>query len=148
MIRKMGMDDLDIVTKIDAACFPIPWNTDQYTYELKDNAYAFLFVLETEEGIVGFIDFWITFDICQLAKIAVLPQYRNRHFAHELMEMMIAFTERKGCENISLEVRTSNTAAHHLYAAFDFIKVNVRKNYYNDNGEDADVLIKALGGAL
>ena len=47
---------------------------------------------------------------------------------------------------ISLEVRVSNTAAHKLYEAYDFIKVNVRKQYYQDNGEDAGFLIKAIGG--
>ena len=47
-----------------------------------------------------------------------------------------------------LEVRPSNVAARGLYDSYEFIKVNIRKGYYNDNGEDAIVMCKALGGNL
>lgn len=147
MIRRMEIADLEQVVDIDAQSFPIAWNKAQYTYELVENEFAYLYVLETSaDGIVAFIDFWITFEICQLAKIAVLPTFRQHHYARELMNTMIQVAEQEGCENISLEVRTSNTIAHRLYEQFSFIKVNERKQYYQDNGENADVLIKVLGG--
>ena len=53
----------------------------------------------------------LTFDIAQLAKIAVLPQYRGRHYAHRMMDQMIKDVEEKHCETLSLEVRVSNIAA-------------------------------------
>lgn len=146
MLRAMNKKDLKQIVAIDAICFPIPWNEKQYLYELKENDYAFLYVLELEGIIIGYVDYWITFDICQLAKIAVLPQYRNQHYAHQLMDQMILDASLKGCESISLEVRISNQSAQKLYASYEFINVNIRKNYYQDNGEDAYVLVKALGG--
>lgn len=146
MIRKMRIEDCFIVSQIDAECFPIPWTKEQYEREFNENEFAYLYVLEDNNKIIGFIDFWITFDCCQLAKIAVLPSYRGNHYAHLLMDKMIDKAEQEHCEIISLEVRISNSAAHKLYEAYDFIKVNVRKQYYQDNGEDADFLIKALGG--
>lgn len=146
MLREMLQTDLDEVVYIDSLCFPIPWNKQQYTYELDDNAYASLYVLLDGNTLIGYIDFWITFEICQLAKIAIHPDYRGKHHANELMEAMIKEAQQKKCENISLEVRSSNMVALGLYKAYDFIKVNVRKQYYQDNGEDALVLVKALGG--
>lgn len=146
MLRTMTKEDITQIVAIDAICFPIPWKDDQYLYELEENDYALLYVLEQDHHIIGYIDFWITFDICQLAKIAVLPQYQGAHYAHILMDQMIQDAQAKQCETISLEVRVSNTNAKRLYEAYDFIKVNVRKGYYQDNGEDADVLVKALGG--
>lgn len=146
MLRNMTKKDIEQITAIDAVCFPVPWKEKQYLYELEENDYAYLYVLEKNDQIIGYIDFWITFDICQLAKIAVLPQYQGEHHAHILMDQMIQDAQAKQCETISLEVRVSNQNAQKLYAAYDFIKVNVRKGYYQDNGEDADVLVKALGG--
>lgn len=146
MIRRMKTADAAVVAEIDSLCFPVPWKKQQYEAELKDNDFAFLYVLEQEGAVVGFIDFWITFDSCQLAKIAVLPAYQGKHLAHQLMDKMIEEADRAHCETISLEVRVSNEKAHRLYEAYDFIKVNIRKQYYQDNGEDADFLIKALGG--
>ena len=138
--------DISRIVEIDEACFPLAWNHDQYHYELCDNEFASLYVLEVEDKIIGYIDFWITFDTCQLAKIAILPSHRGHHYAHALMDQMIQNANQAQCENISLEVRVSNDAAHALYEAYDFIKVNVRKQYYQDNGEDADLLVKPLGG--
>ena len=46
----------------------------------------------------------------------------------------------------TLEVRVSNTAARSLYAHYDYMELNIRKGYYSDNGEDALVMCKALGG--
>ena len=146
MIREMKIEDCSIVSQIDAHCFPVPWSEEQYKREFNENEFAYLYVLEDHNEIIGFIDFWITFDSCQLAKIAVLPSYRGKHYAHLLMDKMIERAQQENCEIISLEVRVSNTAAHKLYEAYDFIKVNVRKQYYQDNGEDADFLIKAIGG--
>lgn len=148
MLRKMKVEDLDAVTDIDSTCFPVSWSKAQYVYEMNENVFAHLYVLEIADEIVGFIDFWITFEICQLAKIAVVSKYQNMHYAHRLMDKMLAVANKNGCENISLEVRVSNVAAHRLYENYNFIKVNVRKHYYQDNGEDADVLVKALGGSL
>lgn len=142
----MQREDIQAVADIDAKCFPVPWSLQQYTYELVENAFSYLYVMETEEGIIGYIDFWITFETCQLAKIAVLPAYRGQHYAHQLMDAMLETANQQHCENISLEVRVSNVAAHKLYESYGFIKLNVRKGYYEDNGEDADFLMKALGG--
>ena len=64
------------------------------------------------------------------------------------MDFMIASAEQEQCETIMLEVRPSNEAAHCLYDSYEFMKVNIRKGYYNDNGEDAIVMCKALGGNL
>ena len=147
MLEALKKEDLDEIVAIDAICFPAPWSKQQYLYELEENDYAFIYVLKEDGKIIGFIDYWVTFDIAQLAKIAVLPEYRGKHLAHLLMDQMIEDVEQKQCETLSLEVRVSNIAAQKLYEAYDFINVNTRKGYYHDNGEDAYVMVKALKGS-
>lgn len=147
-LREMAIKDLDIITNIDSLCFPVAWSKQDYQNELLDNEYAQLYVLENDNQIIGYIDFWITFDTCQLTKIAVLPSHRGKGYSKQLMDYMIKKAEESYCESVSLEVRVSNDIALKLYESYGFIKVNVRKNYYQDNGEDANFLIKPLGGNL
>ena len=63
-----------------------------------------------------------------------------------MMQKMESIANQEGCERITLEVRVSNTAARSLYAHYDYMELNIRKGYYSDNGEDALVMCKALGG--
>jgi ribosomal-protein-alanine N-acetyltransferase len=43
-----------------------------------------------------------------------------------------------------LEVRPSNVRARALYESFGFYQINVRRNYYQDDREDALVLALRL----
>lgn len=147
-IKQMEIDDIEKVVKIDSICFPVGWSSTEYKREILENEFAYLYVLKINEEIIGYIDFWITFDICQLTKIAILPEYRRQKYAHVLMDEMIKKAEELQCESISLEVRVSNKSAQRLYESYGFLKVNVRKGYYQDNGEDANYLIKPLGGGI
>jgi [ribosomal protein S18]-alanine N-acetyltransferase len=45
-----------------------------------------------------------------------------------------------GAEAVSLEVRVTNWGAQRLYARFGFRPVGIRKNYYQEIGEDALIM--------
>jgi [ribosomal protein S18]-alanine N-acetyltransferase len=47
---------------------------------------------------------------------------------------------RMGARAVSLEVRVSNWGAQRLYSRFGFRPVGIRKNYYQETGEDAVVM--------
>lgn len=145
MIRSMKESDLPQVLRIEEQLFTPPWNEAQFRYELFDNPYAHLYVLEEAGEILGYIDYWITFETAQLANIATAPGHQHQGVATSLMDAMIADCEAAMCENITLEVRIDNEVAKALYQRYDFIKVATRKQYYQD-GCDGDLMIKALGG--
>jgi ribosomal-protein-alanine N-acetyltransferase len=46
----------------------------------------------------------------------------------------------RGCRNLTLEVRVSNTARRTLYRRFGFVPAGMRRGYYPENGEDALVM--------
>lgn len=148
MIRKMVVEDLEQVDVIEHSCFTSTYNKEQYLYELEDNPCAHLYVLETEGKVVGYIDYWITFDSCQLTKLAVDEQFRRLGYASLLMEHMIDDAIQQECEAILLEVRVSSKEAQTFYEQFEFLQINVRKGYYTDNQEDAIVMGKVIGGLL
>ena len=62
------------------------------------------------------------------------------------MASMIFDAIAKECDTMSLEVRVSNDKAIALYKKNGFITVNTRKGYYQDNHEDAYLMVKPLGG--
>lgn len=146
MIREMKIEDLERVIEIEEESFSSVYKKEQYEYELEDNPCAHLFVLEEKGIIIGFIDFWITFDSCQLTKIAIAKAFRGLSYACELMEYMFSFAEKENCEAVLLEVRESNIIAQKLYASYDFIEINRRNGYYSDNNETAIVMGKPLKG--
>lgn len=47
---------------------------------------------------------------------------------------------------MSLEVRVSNESAIKLYEKFGFKNVGIRKNYYQDNFEDAYLMVREMEG--
>ena len=126
MIREMTLDDLEIVCEMELRLFSSPWPRESYEYELKENPYSHLFVAENEAGtIVGYAGVWTTFDQAQITTIGVDLPYRRQHWASRLMDHMINCAAENGCEMI-----------------------NIRKGYYQDNHEDAYLMMKPIGGNL
>lgn len=145
-MRPMNLADLAEVLRLDSDNFILSWNKESYIRELETNDYAYLYVIEVDNRIVGFIDYWITFEVCQLAKIATDKKERGKHYAFKMMDFMNKMAKEKGCEVISLEVRRSNLLAINFYEYLGYIKINERKSYYQDNYEDALVYMLAVGG--
>ncbi len=145
MIRKAGTEDLDQILKIEQELFKGPWKKEDFLYELNGNPYAVFAVMENDGEIAGYADWWIMFEQAQLANIAVSRKYQNKGFGKLLLEEALNDAESRGCENMTLEVRVSNEAAIRLYEKNGFIIANKRRNYYED-GEDAWLMIKPLGG--
>lgn len=145
MIRKMCVEDLAHVMAIENACFSSPWTLAEYEYELLENPFASLFVYEVDHQIIGMFDVWVTFEVAQIANIAIAPDFQGKGYGQQLMNELIDFCVKKDCENITLEVRISNESAISLYHKNNFVISHIRKNYYED-GEDAYLMMKELGG--
>ncbi len=142
----MELADLGDIENIEQQCFSDVYKTEHLLYELEDNPCAKLAVLEIDNEIVGYVDYWITFDSCEVVRIAVAKAHQGKGYAHILLDHMIEQAIEENCETIFLEVRRSNVVAQRLYFGHDFLKLSVRKGYYTDNNEDAIVLGKGIGG--
>lgn len=139
--RPATIKDLPQLLEIQNECFLHPWKEKDILYELNENPVNFMYVLEEGNTLLGFIDFWITFDSATIAQIAIRKQYQGRHLANILMQEMIDDCYAKKVLNITLEVRTSNVKAISLYKKFDFKEIVIKPHYY-DNGEDALYMVR------
>ena len=144
LVRPMSEKDLSDVLEIEKQGFISPWTESQFLYELNENPVATLMVLTYGEKVIGFVDFWITFDSACINQIAVIKELRGHKLGKLLMIDTIARIE--GVEEvkaITLEVRVHNDVAINFYLSFDFDIVLTKKQYY-DNGDDAYYMMKVV----
>ena len=87
-------------------------------------------------NLVGYIILLDSIDIYEVVKIAISPNYRGKKLGKKLLNYILEDLDR----NLMLEVRESNKIAINLYESLGFEKINTRKGYYGDTGEDAIVM--------
>ena len=142
-IRDMNKTDLARVMDIESKTFVAPWKESEMLYELEDNKFAHLAVILLNNNVVGFYDYWHTFDSATIAQIAVDPIYQRQHLGSLLMEEIIKDAKAKKVRTITLEVRKTNEKAVNLYQKYGF-KTTLTKEKYYSNGDDALYMMKEL----
>ena len=140
IIRRMTMADVDGVAAVEAATFPTPWSRDAFASEMKNVAARYL-VAEKDGKIIGFAGAWIILDESHITNIAVYEAERGQGAGRKLTEGLMQYLSNLGAAYATLEVRKSNEVAQNLYKSLGFIKLGVRKRYYEDNGEDALIMV-------
>ena len=78
----------------------------------------------------------LVIDEGHILDVAVAPAFRGTGIGRLLVQKVLDECRLQGAEFVSLEVRTSNTAAISLYRQLGFIVTGQRRAYY-ENGEDA-----------
>ncbi len=146
MIRSMKLSDLDKVSKIEQEAFSHPWSKEDFEVELQSNPFALYFVLEDEDVIKAYIGIWMIYEKAQITTIAVDKEFRRQGLSKILMEYLDKLCLENSVEEISLEVRVSNEKAINLYHNFGFKEKGIRKDYYQDNHEDAYLMVKVVKG--
>ena len=141
VIRRMTLDDLDAVAAIEAATFPTPWSRDSFQQELERNVAARYLVAEMEGQVIGYAGAWIILDESHITNIAVLAEHRGQGYGRALTAGLMQYLSNLGAAYATLEVRKSNVTAQNLYKSLGYVSVGVRKRYYEDNGEDALLMV-------
>ena len=143
-IRPMEESDLPVVLYLENTCFIAPWGLKEISYELNDNPVSSLWVIESSQsGVVGFIDYWITFDSATICQICVNPICRGRGLGARLMEEAIKDCRANKVRNVTLEVREHNEPAIKLYEKFNFKRILIKEKYYT-NGDNAIYMVREM----
>lgn len=140
LLRRMLEQDLERVLEIEQACFPRPWSRDSFVSELHNLCARY--VVLVEDGVVaGFGGMWLIIDEAHINNIAVHPDYHRRGYGRRIMrELMRTAYHAAEIVQMTLEVRVTNVPAIDLYTSMGFTVAGRRKNYYEDNGEDAYIM--------
>ncbi|WP_090795276.1 ribosomal protein S18-alanine N-acetyltransferase [Pelagirhabdus alkalitolerans] len=140
IIRDMDRKDIDAVEMIERETFSTPWSREIYLKEIEENKFAYYFVIEEDQEIVGFCGVWFVFDDAQITNLAIDKRHRNKGYGKMLFQYVLNRAIARGIHQLSLEVRESNETAQSLYKKFGLQPAGIRKQYYTDNQEDAIVM--------
>ena len=139
-IRRMRVEDIEHVSRLERKCYALPWSSSAYVTEV-GNPKAYYSVAKDSEGVVvGYAGMWVVMAEMHITTIAVDPALRGLRIGERLLIDMIEYGMANRARRATLEVREHNRVAHNLYAKYGFIDVAVRKNYYSDNGENAIIM--------
>lgn len=138
-IREATNNDIPALLELEQS-FLAPWPKNYLEYELNVNPVNTFLVLTFMEKVIGFIDYWITFDSATISQIAISNEFRRKGLGTKLLKEMYDDCYAKRVRNITLEVRTENKSAIFMYEKFGFKNILVKPHYY-DNGDDAYYMI-------
>lgn len=138
-VNIMNESDIDDVVEISNLSFSTPWSRLSYEQEL-NNSLAKYFVAKIDNKVIGFIGTWIIVDESHITNVAVHPNYRKLGIGSKLIESMLNYCKEKNCNAYTLEVRESNKTAISVYEKHGFVVDGVRKEYYQDNKENALIM--------
>lgn len=141
IVRRMTIADLDAVAAIEAATFPTPWSKDSFRQELERNVAARYLVAEKDGRVIGYAGAWVILDESHITNIAIEESQRGSGYGRVLTQALMQYLANLGADYATLEVRKSNIRAQNLYKSLGFIQLGVRKRYYEDNQEDALLMV-------
>ena len=143
VVRECTPSDLDQVTRIENASFPVDAFREWELRRLHSaNPREFL-VADVAGAIVGYVVGSTAGDCGEIESLAVDERARGHGIGAMLTRHLLDRFRERGLRTCHLEVRTANALAIDLYERLGFRVIGKRPGYYA-NGADALVMVKAL----
>lgn len=145
IIRNANLSDIDKLLPMEEEAYgKHHWSYKSFYNELT-NKYANYFVctsddLDNQSNIIGYIGYWKVFDEGHITNMVVGRVFQGLGVADILLYSLILNSLKQKIKWLTLEVRRSNSKAIHVYSKFQFNQLGIRKEYYQDNSEDALIL--------
>lgn len=138
-IKKFSEEHIKHIIEIEQLCFSVPWGENELREEL-NNECAKFYVAIKEKKVVGYVVLYVVCNEGDVARVAVLPDYRRYGIARTLLEKSF----KDDLNSVFLDVRESNVPAKELYKSLGFEEIGVRKNYYRNPIENAVLMKKDI----
>src|SRR5438128_8449362 len=139
-VTRMRRRHLRGVMSIERRVYPRPWSPNLFLSEMSELSNRAYIVARLDREVVGYGGLICYGDEAHVATIAVDPDQHRNGIGTRLMHDLIEAAIDMGAGAVSLEVRVSNWGAQRLYGHYGFRPVRVRKNYYQEIGEDALIM--------
>jgi len=144
-IRAMVEADLQAVSQIEQECFSDSWPLEGFAQCLIYNENFVLYLIDGADGharpydIIGYLIGMGIIDEFHIYNLAIQNKYQRKGYGSYLFTTVQKMHGSKYCKYL-LEVRVSNFKAINFYKKFNFQNVYIRKNYYNNPIEDAQIM--------
>lgn len=139
---------LDQIHEIENRSYTNPWSRTLLERELssRDISLAQGLILPESKRLLAYSFNYVVAEELHILNLAVDPEFRALGYGRALLGHILSLSIERGASYATLEVRLSNFRAKRLYQNCGFNLVGFRKNYYQDNGEDAELLSRTLSG--
>ena len=141
--------DLDAIHEIERHSFKVAWPRETFEAEL-EREWAHVDVLR-DPHVIGFCNYWLIAPDhnraggeVHILSIATHPDRRRAGLGARLLGHALDRGRTIGATLATLEVRRGNRPAIAMYERAGFRTVHVRARYYQDDGEDALVMLAEL----
>jgi len=146
-LREMNRSDMAGILTLERELFPEDaWTPEMFAAELTQPASRRLYLV-AEEGtaLVGYAGMMFTGGSqADVVTLAVNPARWGEGTGTALLTALVDEAEKRGYEEVLLEVREDNPRARQLYLRHGFAEIGIRRGYYQPSGVDAVVMRKAL----
>jgi len=142
LIRRLGLEDVDRIFKIEQLAYPFPWTHGLFVDCL--NAGYACFGLQIGKDLAGYTIFSWAAGEGHLLNLCIHPDWQHRGFGSLLLEYTINQVVRLDNETLFLEVRASNTRAATLYKNRGFKVIGNRPSYYQAGEKREDAVVMSL----
>ena len=128
---------------IQTRCHVFPWSESMFSDCLSPPYFAYQ--LFCDNRVVGYYVGLNVAGEATLMDIGLDTSLRGKGLGNILLTHFVEQCKKRQCEEIWLEVRTSNSTAIALYDKFGFTCIETRKNYYQSVEGREDALIMKRG---
>jgi ribosomal-protein-alanine N-acetyltransferase len=135
------------IVAIENDLFGGPWTEGMFRQEIRDGFLSRPLVGLVDGAVVGYVVAWFLREEVHLLNIAVARAHQGRGYARRMLERLVELARDGNRSSISLEVRVSNARAIRLYESIGFVAAGRRREYYQNDREDALIMVMDIGGA-
>jgi ribosomal-protein-alanine N-acetyltransferase len=137
----MDKTDIDAVVEIEKLSYgEHHWSKNSFYNELSNNLAYYYSAFDENEKLTAYAGCWHICEEAHITTLAVSPHARKQKIAQKLLLRLFEDCYKDEIKYITLEVRESNIPAISLYEKNGFKTIGTRKNYYQDNNENALIM--------
>lgn len=137
-LRHLTVQDLDAVVALDQVALGGWWSPRQYAEELQKPGTLFVGYV-APDGLRSMAAAWVILDEAHIVLLAVHPEHRRQGLGRATLNHLLQ-TLPPTVMHATLEVRSQNTIALHLYQSCGFEVLGRRPSYYQNPDDDALIL--------
>jgi ribosomal-protein-alanine N-acetyltransferase len=141
-IETMKRAHIPGIVDIEQRVFKTPWTDEMFVQELEANRLTMSYVVLDESRMIGYMIAWLLRQEVHLVNIAVEPSRQRSGIGRFMLRYLFDLAAQAKRRFVTLEVRESNESAICLYESFGFKRIGVRPHYYEEDGENAVVMVR------
>ncbi|MBB4845573.1 ribosomal-protein-alanine N-acetyltransferase [Paucibacter oligotrophus] len=148
-LRPLRLIDLPAIMAIERRVYAQPWTEGNFIDSLASDYPGFGLWLAGDPGkeplLAAYFLAMKGVGEMHLLNISVRPENQGQGLARRMLDALVRLCRSEGCEQLWLEVRTSNTRAREVYRRYGLQEVGLRRAYYPAHqGQREDAVLMSL----